>query len=75
MLRDSLAELHHASGVGIVQKVRNDASLAYRNHNSQPLQLLDVLDIGMLREIGNSINEIVRLKPPCFFCELPSCGT
>jgi hypothetical protein len=59
MLRDNLAELHKANSVEIVKKVSGSLPpfLVLINR-----KLVASLDIASFRDVGNKINEIVRVR-------------
>lgn len=58
MLKDALTELHQSQDVEIVEKVKQTLML---DSVSDFLKLVAVLDIGILRDVGGKINEIVRI--------------
>ena len=62
MIRDSLAELIHANHVDILKKVRD--CLFTGNCNNDSAKLINVLDLGMLRDVGTIINETVLCHEP-----------
>ena len=59
MIRDALAELHQGRHVDIVIRV----SIRHSQYSldSENSQLMKVLDVTCFKEVGNMVNNIVRL--------------
>lgn len=61
MIRDSLAELIHASHVDILKKV--GSSFLRKNHEIDVTKLIGILDLDVLRNVGTIVNETVSAPP------------